>query len=247
MQIVEGVEERRPPAPYENPFRDAEAAAAVVVPGAGGDGVVPARAGAACWRASARRPTSCGSRRCSTASRTRDPAPAEGGPPVAASVEVKTCPWNVEHRLARVAIRARDGGATVVARGVDVSIEFNPDAVRAWRLIGYENAPAARGGQPTGFATDLAAGGAATALYEIVPTTPVDARAAGAPRTCSRSASATPTRRAPPSGVITVARHRRRRWLRPRQPRLPLRRVGRRLRHAPARQPVQGRPRATPT
>ena len=131
-----------------------------------------------------------------------DPAPAEGDPPVAASVEVKTCPWNVENRLARVAIRARDGGATVVARGVDVSIEFNPDAARAWRLIGYENGPLSAG-QSSGFPTDLAAGGAATALYEIVPATPVTPRGWGPKDLFTLSVRyADPHERA--SGVIRV-------------------------------------------
>ena len=30
--------------------------------------------------------------------------PPEGGPPIALSVEVATCPWNVNHRLARIAL-----------------------------------------------------------------------------------------------------------------------------------------------
>jgi hypothetical protein len=97
----------------------------------------------------------------------RDPAPEEGGAPVMANVEVAACPWNVAHRLARVALKARSGGATVVARHVEVSVDFGPEAA-AWRLIGYENAPATSE-HPATFPADLAAGGAATALYEILP------------------------------------------------------------------------------
>jgi hypothetical protein len=105
-----------------------------------------------------------------------DAAPLEGAPPLSANVEVATCPWDVDHRLARVAVRARHGGATVVARGVEVAVEFNPDATVRWRLIGYENAPLSADKRGAGFPADLTAGAAATALYEIVPTTPVTQR-----------------------------------------------------------------------
>lgn len=94
--------------------------------------------------------------------------PADPDAAVVASVEIATCPWDASHRLARVAVKAREGGATVVARGVEVAVEFNPIAASAWRLIGYENAPAAQT-QPAGLAADLAAAGTATAFYEIVP------------------------------------------------------------------------------
>lgn len=100
----------------------------------------------------------------------RHPSPSAEGPPVTAGVEVATCPWNVRNRLARVAVAAHGEGSAVVARGVEVSVEFNPLATAAWRLIGYENAPPAPG-QPPALAADLAPGAAATALYEIVPAT----------------------------------------------------------------------------
>jgi hypothetical protein len=106
--------------------------------------------------------------------------PSEGGPPIALSVEVATCPWNVNHRLARIALKARDGGATVVARGVEASVEFNPLATQAWRLIGYENEPVPPGQSAGGLPMDFNAGNAATAFYEIVPTPNVDPRAATA-------------------------------------------------------------------
>jgi hypothetical protein len=100
------------------------------------------------------------------------PAPPEDGLPLAVSVEVATCPWDVGHRLARVAVKAREGGATVVARGVAVSLEFNAEATGAWRLIGYENAPAPRNQAVPTF--DLTAGDTATALYEIIPAAGAD-------------------------------------------------------------------------
>lgn len=103
--------------------------------------------------------------------------PADHDAALAASVEISACPWNVAHRLARVAIKAREGGAAVVARGVEVGVEFNPLATAQWRLIGYENAPAAPT-QPSALAASLAAAGTATAFYEIVPVAGLDPRVA---------------------------------------------------------------------
>lgn len=103
--------------------------------------------------------------------------PAEDGPPLAISVEIASCPWNVEHRLARIALKAREGGATVVAKNVETSVEFNPINTAAWRLIGYENAPVPPNQSRTGIPMDLAAGNAATAFYEIVPAPGIEARA----------------------------------------------------------------------
>jgi secreted protein with Ig-like and vWFA domain len=64
-------------------------------------------------------------------------------------------------------------GATlhVVARDVKLQVEFNPAAVRGWRLVGYEN----RVLRDEDFADDakdagdVGAGHTVTALYEIVP------------------------------------------------------------------------------
>jgi hypothetical protein len=103
--------------------------------------------------------------------------PAEDGAPLAVSVEIARCPWNVEHRLARIALKAREGGATVVAKNVETSVEFNSANTAAWRLIGYENAPVPPNQSKSGIPMDLAAGNAATAFYEIVPAAGVEARA----------------------------------------------------------------------
>jgi hypothetical protein len=105
------------------------------------------------------------------------PAPPPGGPALTATVEIATCPWNVKHRLARVAIMAADGEAKIVAKAVSVSVEFNPLATSAWRLIGYENAPSTTSRPSTVPAMDLPACITATALYEILPTK-VDPRGA---------------------------------------------------------------------
>jgi hypothetical protein len=90
---------------------------------------------------------------------------------VTVSVEVATCPWDVNHRLARIALRARDARPgdrdKLVASDLTTAVHFNAASASAWRLIGYENGePAPHGTFP---AADLNAGRAVTALYEIVP------------------------------------------------------------------------------
>jgi Ca-activated chloride channel family protein len=75
------------------------------------------------------------------------------------------------HEARRVLVR--EGGATLetVAKDVKFQVEFNPAAVRAWKLIGYEN----RLLQHQDFNDDrkdggeLGAGHTVTVLYEIVP------------------------------------------------------------------------------
>ena len=71
-------------------------------------------------------------------------------------------------------VLVREGGATLetVAKDVKFQVEFNPAAVGAWKLIGYEN----RLLQHQDFNDDkkdggeLGAGHTVTVLYEIVPT-----------------------------------------------------------------------------
>ncbi len=70
-------------------------------------------------------------------------------------------------------VLVREGGATLetVAKDVKFQVEFNPSAVKAWKLIGYEN----RLLQHEDFNNDkkdggeLGAGHTVTVLYEIVP------------------------------------------------------------------------------
>ena len=58
-----------------------------------------------------------------------------------------------------------------IARDVKIQIEFNPEKVKAYRLIGYENRVLAREdfNDDTKDAGELGAGHTVTALYEIVP------------------------------------------------------------------------------
>jgi Ca-activated chloride channel family protein len=71
----------------------------------------------------------------------------------------------------KVLVQQMGGTLVTVAKDVKLQIEFNPDYVKAWRLIGYEN----RVLRPEEFnddkkgAGDLGAGHQVTAIYELLP------------------------------------------------------------------------------
>lgn len=89
----------------------------------------------------------------------------EAGAAFATLFEETSAPWAPEHRLVRVGLRG--AGEGVVARDARVAVSFNPERVRAWRLIGFERADAL--GVRSQRGDTLRAGDAVTALYEIVP------------------------------------------------------------------------------
>ena len=70
-------------------------------------------------------------------------------------------------------VLVREAGSTLVtiAKDVKIQIEFNPSAVAAYRLIGYENRLLRNQdfNDDTKDAGDIGAGHSVTALYEIVP------------------------------------------------------------------------------
>ncbi len=71
----------------------------------------------------------------------------------------------------KVLVRELTGTLLTIAKDVKIQIEFNPDQVKGYRLIGYEN----RVLEDTDFnddtkdAGELGAGHSVTALYEIIP------------------------------------------------------------------------------
>ena len=96
------------------------------------------------------------------------------GKPAALDLEVGICPWDADHRLLRIGIRAKAGGSSqVMAEDVAMSVEFNPAVVSSYCLIGYEGQTGAANGRSQ---TKLIAGGTATALYELIPSVPSEAR-----------------------------------------------------------------------
>ncbi len=93
------------------------------------------------------------------------PEPAKGRA-VSITAETAACPWNAAHKLVRIGLKGR-----WAAMAVKVQVEFNPARVRAYRLLGYEDArlSARDFDGEAGGASELGPGRAATALYEVVP------------------------------------------------------------------------------
>lgn len=71
----------------------------------------------------------------------------------------------------KVLIEQMQGTLITIAKDVKIQVEFNPAAVRAYRLIGYENRVLAKEdfNNDTRDAGEIGAGHTVTALYEIVP------------------------------------------------------------------------------
>ncbi|MEO0777262.1 MAG: von Willebrand factor type A domain-containing protein [Bacteroidota bacterium] len=94
-----------------------------------------------------------------------------------------------EREAHKIFVRELTGTLVTIAKDVKAQVIFDPQQVRAYRLIGYENRRLA----PEDFADDaidageLGAGHTVTALYEIIPTTPIS-----------------PTRRAKPLDICPV-------------------------------------------
>ena len=92
-----------------------------------------------------------------------DPPPAPGAT-FGGSIEIGQCPWQPAHRLARIAVRARQG-IGVIAQEVRTEVAFAPKSVKSYRLLGYDQRASAS--SPEG--ESVSAGHAVTALYELVP------------------------------------------------------------------------------
>jgi hypothetical protein len=105
------------------------------------------------------------------------PAPA-GSAAFAADVEVAACPWDASHRLVRIGLRARDGADdhSLVARDATARVQFNPQEVLRYRLIGTLHREG-NAGQTT---SNVLGGAVVTALYELVPATASPSHADGA-------------------------------------------------------------------
>jgi Domain of unknown function (DUF3520) len=97
---------------------------------------------------------------------------AQSSEPSVAAVQVQAelsrAPWNPDHQLARVVLTAASAAVpALAAHDVALKVEFNPEAVVSYRLLG--EAPAS-GSAPTGL-TDVAAGHQSSYLFEIIPVT----------------------------------------------------------------------------
>lgn len=93
-----------------------------------------------------------------------DYPPAKAGEPFAVSMEVGDCRWEPEHRVVRIALK-REG-----AQNVEIQVEWNPAAVRAYRPIGAEDGYVG-GGRISNGRNDneaMGAGQSVTLLYEVI-------------------------------------------------------------------------------
>lgn len=81
---------------------------------------------------------------------------------IGATLEAAAAPWNPQHRLVRIGIKAKD-----TVTNVNVQVEFNPAAVESYQRFGSEDAST--------FLRDssaMVAGQTITYLYEVVPKVP---------------------------------------------------------------------------
>ena len=85
------------------------------------------------------------------------PSPS-GKSPIGVTLEAAAAPWNPQHRLVRIGIKAKN-----TVRDVKVQVEFNPAIVEMYQWIGDE------GANNNLRTTDLASGRTITDLYEVVP------------------------------------------------------------------------------
>lgn len=94
---------------------------------------------------------------------------AEAGAQFATLLEETAAPWSQETRLVRVGVKGLGERGAIVARSARAAVEFNPERVRAWRLIGFEREGDAMGVQGLAPGETMRGGDTVTALYEILP------------------------------------------------------------------------------
>ena len=104
----------------------------------------------------------------------RDEAPRpDSKSPIAVHLEVAAAPWQPQHRLVRIHLKARERGHEadgIIARNLQAAVRFNPKLVAAYRRIGGDNASPADPVERIALdGREISAGYAATELYEIVP------------------------------------------------------------------------------
>lgn len=75
------------------------------------------------------------------------------------------------HEARKAFVDRMSGTLVTIAKDVKIQVEFNPQAVQSYRLIGYENRmlPARDFNDDTKDAGEIGAGHTVTALYEVVP------------------------------------------------------------------------------
>jgi hypothetical protein len=103
----------------------------------------------------------------------------EKGNPFSVTTEMDTCPWQPAHLLLHIGLQGKIVEADaqlkardfVVASNLKVRVKFNPDRVKAHRLIGYAHRKPVPGrdSDVREIEQDLRLGQSVTTLYEIIP------------------------------------------------------------------------------
>lgn len=86
-----------------------------------------------------------------------------GGRTVAVETVLTEAPWDASRRLLRVTVRGCGRSGETVAAQVVAALDFSPEAVKGWRLVGHTGAVA------PATAVSLRGGDAVTTLFEIEP------------------------------------------------------------------------------
>ena len=100
------------------------------------------------------------------------PAPSDEQTAVV-TVDAASCPWAVGHELVRVGVRFKDAataarvGDPIARAGIEV--QFNPERVHAYRLIGYDAPASPNLETPDNGTVFTHARQTVTGLYEVIP------------------------------------------------------------------------------
>ena len=91
------------------------------------------------------------------------------GQAAAVTLTATQAPWNLDHLLLRVGLKARSLQSTpIVASGAQLRVTFDPALTQSYRLVGFRTRDAYEAYDPGSGAT-LRAGEELTAFYEVVP------------------------------------------------------------------------------
>lgn len=88
------------------------------------------------------------------------------GETFAVATEVAECPWNPDRQLLQIGVTAAATAGEVVLEDVQMAVEFNPEKVAGYVLIGEKPAS---GSDAPGDLAEVSAGQSVTALYEVLP------------------------------------------------------------------------------
>jgi protein with von Willebrand factor-like domain/uncharacterized protein DUF3520 len=95
--------------------------------------------------------------------------------PFAVHLDAAPSPFAAGHHLLRIGVQGRrveDGAPAIIARDARIEVDFQPDAVSSYRLLGFENRRAGAGMslRGAGVTEDIAAGHSVTAVYDVILT-----------------------------------------------------------------------------